>query len=128
QESTRAVSAEEAARLDPGPRAGRPHTPAPSSGLAGRVTRPALVAAGVGLAMAALIAVSSPRWASRVLEGHEVIGVAVLAVSVWTVAIQSTLWGLAAGRGRWLLYSCGMAADAALRLAVAVWAVVAGYG
>lgn len=123
QESTRAVSAEEAAQLAPGSagsgaRAARP----------GHVTRPALVAAVVGLAMAALIAVTSPLWASRVLEGHEVIGVAVLAISVWTVAVQSTLWGLAAGRGRWLLYACGMTADAALRLIVAVWAVIAGYG
>ena len=69
-----------------------------------------------GVLLALLIVVTSPLWASRVLAGHEVLGVAVLAVSVWTVAVQSTLWGLAAGRGRWVLYACGMTADAALRL------------
>lgn len=119
QESTRAVSAEEAARVT-----GRPAPP----GDACRTTRPAVLAAVLGLVLALLIVVTSPLWASRVLAGHEVLGVAVLAVSVWTVAVQSTLWGLAAGRGRWVLYACGMAADAALRLAVAVWAVAAGHG
>ncbi|WP_182347294.1 polysaccharide biosynthesis protein [Tomitella gaofuii] len=119
QESTRAVSAEEAALAGAAP-GGRTAT--------GRSTSPALLAAGVGFVMALLIVATSPLWASRVLQGHEVLGVGVLAVSVWTVAVQAALWGLAAGRGRWLLYACGMAADAALRLIVAVWAVAAGYG
>ncbi|WP_233266999.1 polysaccharide biosynthesis protein [Tomitella fengzijianii] len=119
QESTRAVSAEEASLARSETVGGDP---------TGRSTSPALIAACVGLVMAVLIVATSPLWASRVLQGHEVLGVGVLAVSVWTVAVQATLWGLAAGRGRWLLYACGMAADAALRLIVAVWAVAAGYG
>lgn len=144
QESTRAVSSESRETdfeyvgstdgpVTGGPAAGKPATANPGTEperptAAGPETRPAVVAACVGLLMAVLIVVTSPLWATRVLPDHEVLGVAVLAVSVWTVAVQSTMWGLAAGRGRWALYACGMAADAALRLIIAVVAVTQGYG
>src|SRR5699024_6992768 len=88
----------------------------------------ALHAAAVGLVLAVLVAATSPLWSSRVIPDHRVLGVAAMAVSVWTVTIQTTLWGIVAGRGRWPLFAVARSVDAALRLAVAVWAIVAGYG
>lgn len=88
---------------------------------------PARAALWVGAAMAALIVASSPLWATVVLPGNPALGVAVLAVSTWSVVAQCTLWGLLAGAGRWGLYSVAMALDALFRLVVALVAVLNGY-
>ncbi|WP_051461508.1 hypothetical protein [Tomitella biformata] len=88
---------------------------------------PAHAALWVGAAMAALIVATSPLWATVVLPGNPALGVAVLAVSTWSVVAQCTLWGLLAGAGRWGLYSVAMALDATFRLVVAVVAVLSGY-
>lgn len=105
QESTRAVSTQ----------------PAPDG------AAPIRSAFWVGGAMAALIVASSPLWATLVLADDPILGVAVLAVSTWLVVAQTTLWGLLAGSGRWSLYSAAIALDAAIRLSVAIAAVVSGY-
>lgn len=135
QEATRAVRS---ARVGPTPdtvRLGhapapdtRGHAPAPGTG--GRVR---LLPAGLmlGLALAAVVAVSAPAWPALGLPTFSGVGVAVMAVGVLGFSLQAATAGALSGSERWGLYAVLLTVDAALRLVVAGlawWAGDAGLG
>ncbi|GAA1053861.1 membrane protein [Dietzia natronolimnaea] len=135
QEATRAVRS---ARVGPTPdtvRLGhapapdtRGHAPAPGTG--GRVR---LLPAGLmlGLALAAVVAVSAPAWPALGLPTFSGVGVAVMAVGILGFSLQAATAGALSGSERWGLYAVLLTVDAALRLVVAGlawWAGDAGLG
>ncbi|UXA17642.1 hypothetical protein [Mycobacterium sp. SMC-4] len=91
-------------------------------------TRPIGVAAGVGIAAAAVLAVTSPWWASHVFVEQRSLSVALLCCGLAGFCLHTTLLGLLAGIGRWSHYGALMVADAALRVAVAAAGFVVGWG
>lgn len=123
QEATRAVRS---ARVGPTPdtvRLGhapapdtRGHAPAPGTG--GRVR---LLPAGLmlGLALAAVVAVSAPAWPALGLPTFSGVGVAVMAVGILGFSLQAATAGALSGTERWGLYAVLLTVDAALRLVVA---------
>lgn len=135
QEATRAVRS---ARVGPTPdtvRLGhapapdtRGHAPAPGTG--GRVR---LLPAGLmlGLALAAVVAVSAPAWPALGLPTFSGVGVAVMAVGILGFSLQAATAGALSGSERWGLYAVLLTVDAALRLVMAGlawWAGDAGLG
>ncbi|MFI5509810.1 hypothetical protein ACIA48_20280 [Mycobacterium sp. NPDC051804] len=97
------------------------------------------VAAGVGVAAAAFIALSSPLWSAHVFAEARWLSVALLAVGLAGFCLHATLLGMLAGLNRWTAYGSLMVTDAGLRVLVAVatflvgaelvgylWATVAG--
>ncbi|PAY23476.1 polysaccharide biosynthesis protein [Dietzia natronolimnaea] len=120
QEATRAVRS---ARVGPAP-----DVPAPGTG--GRVR---LLPAGLmlGLALAAVVAVSAPAWPHLGLPTFSGLGVAVMAVGILGFSLQAATAGALSGTERWGLYAVLLTVDAALRLmvaGVAWWAGDAGLG
>lgn len=123
QEATRAVRS---ARVGPTPdtvRLGhapapdtRGHAPAPGTG--GRVR---LLPTGLmlGLALAAVVAVSAPAWPALGLPTFSGVGVAVMAVGILGFSLQAATAGALSGTERWGLYAVLLTVDAALRLVVA---------
>lgn len=135
QEATRAVRS---ARVGPAPDAARgghaqapgarDHAPGPGTG--GRV---GLLPAGLmlGLALAAVVAVSAPAWPALGLPTFSGVGVAVMAVGILGFSLQAATAGALSGTERWGLYAVLLTVDAALRLVVAGvawWAGDAGLG
>jgi O-antigen/teichoic acid export membrane protein len=89
-----------------------------------------LRAAGIiGVVTAAVVAGSSPLW-SRQVFGDEAswLPVGLLSVGLAGFCVQATLMGALAGSDRWTQYATLMVTDGAIRLAVAVAAVVLGWG
>jgi O-antigen/teichoic acid export membrane protein len=128
QETTREVRSRPAAAVDPA---------APGQGA--ERTHPMRVAAGVGLAAAALIALSSPLWSAHVFADARILSVALLSLGLAGFCLHTTLLGLLAGLNRWSEYGTLMVTDAVARVAVAaatfalawglggyLWATVAG--
>lgn len=106
----------------------RGHAPAPGTG--GRVR---LLPAGLilGLALAAVVAVSAPAWPALGLPTFSGVGVAVMAVGILGFSLQAATAGALSGSERWGLYAVLLTVDAALRLVVAGlawWAGDAGLG
>ncbi|MBC7296378.1 MAG: polysaccharide biosynthesis protein [Dietzia sp.] len=106
----------------------RGHAPAPGTG--GRVR---LLPAGLmlGLALAAVVAVSAPAWPALGLPTFSGVGVAVMAVGILGFSLQAATAGALSGSERWDLYAVLLTVDAALRLVVAGlawWAGDAGLG
>lgn len=106
----------------------RGHAPAPGTG--GRVR---LLPAGLilGLALAAVVAVSAPAWPALGLPTFSGVGVAVMAVGILGFSLQAATAGALSGSERWGLYGVLLTVDAALRLVVAGvawWAGDAGLG
>ena len=63
-------------------------------------TRPMWVAAGVGLAAAAVIAGTAPLWAPHVFAYSRVLSVALLSIGLAGFCLHATLLGMLAGLGR----------------------------
>lgn len=106
----------------------RGHAPAPGTG--GRVR---LLPAGLmlGLALAAVVAVSAPAWPALGLPTFSGVGVAVMAVGILGFSLQAATAGALSGSERWGLFAVLLTVDAALRLVVAGlawWAGDAGLG
>lgn len=91
-------------------------------------TRPMRVAAGVGVAAAAVIAATSPLWAPHVFAAERPLSVALLSLGLAGFCLHATLLGMLAGDGRWSLYGSLMVTDAVIRVAVAVAAFLLGWG
>ncbi len=100
----------------------------PTADPAGKRTHPMRVAAGVGLAAAAVIAVTSPWWAPRVFVDARVLSVALLCAGLVGFCLHTTLLGALAGMDRWSQYGALMVTDAVLRVAVAVASFALGWG
>ena len=132
QEATRAVrSARVGATPDTaGMTAAGRVTPVPAPGPGSRVR---LLPAGLmlGLALAAVVAVSAPAWPALGLPTFSGVGVAVMAVGILGFSLQAATAGALSGSERWGLYGVLLTVDAALRLVVAGvawWAGDAGLG
>ncbi|OBG93805.1 hypothetical protein A5697_03765 [Mycobacterium sp. E3251] len=91
-------------------------------------TRPLLAAAMIGVATAGVIAGSSPLWSPLVFGGANWLSVGLLSLGLAGFGMQATLMGALAGYDRWTHYGALMLTDAVIRLAVAVGAVVMGWG
>jgi len=91
-------------------------------------THPMSVAAGLGIAAAALMAGTSPLWANHVFAESASLSVVLLSVGLASFCIHATLLGMLAGVGRWGQYGVLMVADAVTRVAIAVATFVAGWG
>lgn len=94
---------------------------------AGR-THPMRVATGVGLAAAAVIAVTSPLWSAHVFVDARALSVALLCAGLAGFCLHTTLLGALAGMDRWSEYGALMVADAVLRVAVAAATFAVGWG
>jgi O-antigen/teichoic acid export membrane protein len=94
---------------------------------AGR-THPMRVAVGVGLAAAAVIAVTSPLWSAHVFVDARALSVALLCAGLAGFCLHTTLLGALAGMDRWSEYGALMVADAVLRVAVAAATFAVGWG
>lgn len=88
--------------------------------------RPALVAAGIGAAVALLVLATSPLWATTLVPENTGIGVGLLAAAIVSFTLQAALSGALSGAGHWGLYGTLLAVDAALRLVVALAATLLG--
>ncbi|BBZ19504.1 polysaccharide biosynthesis protein [Mycolicibacterium gadium] len=86
------------------------------------------VAAMVGVAAAALIAVSSPLWSAHVFADARMLSIALLAVGLAGFCLHATLLGMLAGLNRWTAYGSLMVTDAVLRVIVAVATFLVGWG
>jgi hypothetical protein len=91
-------------------------------------TRPMRVAAGVGIAAAAVIAATSPLWAPHVFAESRALSVLLLAVGLAGFCLHATLLGMLAGAGRWTQYGSLMVTDAVIRVMVAGMAFMLGWG
>lgn len=100
-----------------------------NSGLGeGMSTRPMRVAAGAGIAAAAVIAGTAPLWAGHVFAEKRWMSVALLAVGLAGFCLHATLLGMLAGIGHWTQYGSLMVTDAVIRVAVAAASFVLGWG
>ncbi len=86
------------------------------------------VATLVGLAAAAVIAVSSPLWSSNVFVESRWLSVALLAVGLAGFCLHATLMGMLAGLDRWTAYGSLMVTDAGMRMIVATTTFLVGWG
>ena len=91
-------------------------------------THPMRIGAGVGLAAAALIALTSPLWSAHVFVEDRLLSVALLAVGLAGFCLHTTLLGVLAGVDRWSEYGALMVTDAVLRVTVAAATFVVGWG
>lgn len=84
------------------------------------------VAVGLGLALVAVVGVTGPVWAPRLLGDNwgSLLAALVLGTSLFTV--HAAVGGVAAGRGAWTGYSLLVAGEAATRLVLFVVVVLAG--
>ena len=91
-------------------------------------THPLRIATGVGLAAAALIALTSPLWSAHVFVEDRFLSVALLSVGLAGFCLHTTLLGALAGVDRWSEYGALMVTDAVLRVAVAAATFAVGWG
>lgn len=82
----------------------------------------------VGVALAAVVAVTSPAWARVVFESDRVESVLLLAAGVAAFGLYAGLGGMLSGLGRWGFFSALLIVDALTRLLLTVMAVAAGSG
>lgn len=74
----------------------------------------------LGLVIALLTLLAAPAWAPRLTPSTRPLIAALIAAGVWGYAGQASLSGILAGTRRWNLYSALMAAEALLRLLLAL--------
>ena len=91
-------------------------------------TRPMRVAAGVGIAAAAVIAGTAPLWAPQVFAEARSLSVALLSFGLAGFCLHATLLGMLAGAGRWSHYGALMVTDAVIRVVLAGAAYLLGWG
>lgn len=91
-------------------------------------SRPMRIAAGVGIAAAALIALSSPLWSAHVFVAERALSVTLLSLGLAGFCLHTTLLGMLAGRNQWSGYGALMVTDALLRVAVAAATFAIGWG
>ena len=91
-------------------------------------THPMRVAAGVGLAAAAVIAGTSPVWAPYVFVEARPLSVALLSAGLAGFCMHATLLGMLAGVGRWTQYGSLMVTDAVIRVVIATATFLLGWG
>ncbi|MCB0949700.1 MAG: hypothetical protein KDB44_10550 [Mycobacterium sp.] len=91
-------------------------------------THPMRVGAGVGLAAAVLIAVTSPLWSVQVFVEDRLLSVALLSLGLAGFCLHTTLLGALAGVNRWSEYGALMVADAVLRVTLAAATFTVGWG
>lgn len=84
------------------------------------------VAIGLGLALVALVGLSGPVWAPRLLGEHWVPLLVATVVGTGLFTVHAAVGGVAAGRGAWTGYSLLVAGEAATRLALFVVVALAG--
>ncbi|KAA0097561.1 hypothetical protein CIW49_16970 [Mycolicibacterium sp. P1-18] len=89
---------------------------------------PVRVAAVVGVASAAAIAVTSPLWSWHVFTESQALSVALLAAGVAGFCVHATLLGMLAGVDRWSQYGALIVGDAAMRVTVAAITCLVGWG
>ena len=103
-----------------------------SAGVGGRgdgpTTHPMRVAAGVGLASAVLVGLTSLLWAPHVFAQQRMLSVALLALGLAGFCMHATLLGMLAGAGRWSHYGSLMVIDAVIRVVVAAVTFRLGWG
>ena len=103
-------------------------SPAVGDRAGGPATHPMRVAAGVGLAAAAVVALTSMAWAPHVFAQQRPLSVALLSLGLAGFCMHATLLGMLAGAGRWSHYGSLMVIDAVIRVAIAVAAFLLGWG
>ena len=94
----------------------------------GPQTHPMRVAAGVGLAAAAVIASTSPLWAPHVFVEARGLSVVLLSIGLGGFCLHATLLGMLAGTGQWTQYGSLMVTDAVIRVAIATATFLLGWG
>ena len=87
----------------------------------------ARVAAGVVLAAAAVVALTSTAWAPHVFAQQRPLSVALLSLGLAGFCMHATLLGMLAGAGRWSHYGSLMVIDAVIRVAVAAATFLLGW-
>ncbi len=90
--------------------------------------RPIMVALAVGAITFAVLAVTGPIWAPRVLDGNEVAGTLLMAGGLGLYAIQATVSGLLSARKLWSHYASLIIVDILIRVVPAVLAYLFGWG
>ncbi|HKH50986.1 MAG TPA: hypothetical protein VKA77_04165 [Mycobacterium sp.] len=96
--------------------------------VSGPRTHPMRVAATVGVAAAAVIALTSPLWSGHVFVESRWLSVALLSIGLAGFCLHATILGMLAGVNRWTQYGSLMVTDAGLRVAVAAAAFAVGWG
>ncbi len=91
-------------------------------------SRPMPMNAVLGLALAAVVAVTSLAWAGVVFESDRVESVLLLTAGVAAFGFYAGLGGVLSGLGRWGGFSALLVVDALIRLLLTVVAVAAGWG
>ena len=117
QETTRAVAA---ARENAGESAGsaRPSRPA----------RPLVVALGIGTIIALIVAASGPLWIGQLMRTEHITGVVLLAIGLFSYAIQAAVAGVLSGCQLWRQYATMISLDSGIRMVIALVAWQAGWG
>lgn len=92
-----------------------------------RGARPLSVAVWVGLAVAALIAITSPAWINLIVSTNHVAGVVLLAVGLGSYSIQAAIAGILSARKLWSRYALLVACDSGVRMIAAVAAWLLGF-
>ena len=101
--------------------------PATTRPAAGPHTSPMRVAAGVGLAAAAIIGGSSPLWAPQIFAEAQGLSVLLLSAGLAGFCLHATLLGMLAGVGQWGRYGALMVTDAIIRVVIATAAFLLGW-
>lgn len=79
-------------------------------------SRAITVSLGLGVAIALLLAASACIWAPKQLPSNTEATITVLTLSVLCYAVQTTMYGTAAGRGKWWQYAALLSSEPLLRL------------
>ncbi|MBX7431250.1 hypothetical protein JDV09_03865 [Mycobacterium sp. Y57] len=101
---------------------------APFAEPGGEHSHPMRIGAGVGVAAAALIAITSPLWSAHVFVDDRWLSIVLLSAGLAGFCLHTTLLGMLAGIDRWSQYGALMVTDAVLRVAVAATTFAVGWG
>lgn len=99
----------------------------PVSDASGPRTNPMRVAAAVGVAAAAVLALTAPLWSGHVFTEARLLSVVLLGVGLAGFCVHATLLGVLAGADRWSAYGALIVGDAVMRVVVATAAFALGW-